>query len=112
MPARSRPGWPKRKSTGKMLNSAESSSEVSLNVRLHHTKAAKARSAGREVPYTSAMSIVRNIAAISKCMSITFREMFQPTEVENYQDGPGPNRGAVLQERYRGAHVLQRDENG
>ncbi|HTZ89802.1 MAG TPA: NADH-quinone oxidoreductase subunit NuoI [Alloacidobacterium sp.] len=58
------------------------------------------------------MSIVRNIAAISKGMSITFREMFQPTEVENYPDGPGPNRGAVLQERFRGAHVLQRDENG
>jgi NADH-quinone oxidoreductase subunit I len=58
------------------------------------------------------MSIVRNIAAISKGMSITFGEMFKPTEVENYPDGPGPNRGAVLQERFRGAHVLQRDENG
>jgi NADH-quinone oxidoreductase subunit I len=58
------------------------------------------------------MSIVRNIAAISKGMSITFREIFQPTEVENYPDGPGPTRGAVLQERFRGAHVLQRDENG
>jgi NADH-quinone oxidoreductase subunit I len=62
--------------------------------------------------YTVGMSIVRNIAAISKGMSITFREMFQPTEVENYPDGPGPTRGAVLQERFRGAHVLQRDENG
>jgi NADH-quinone oxidoreductase subunit I len=58
------------------------------------------------------MSIVRNIAAISKGMSITFKEMFQPTEVENYPDGPGPTRGAVLQDRFRGAHVLQRDENG
>src|ERR1700751_3735959 len=62
--------------------------------------------------YTVHMSIVRNIAAIGKGMSITFREMFQPTEVENYPDGPGPTRGAVLQERFRGAHVLQRDENG
>lgn len=62
--------------------------------------------------YTKGMSIVRNIAAISKGMSITFREIFQPTEVENYPDGPGPTRGAVLQERFRGAHVLQRDENG
>jgi len=58
------------------------------------------------------MSIVRNIAGITKGMSITFREMLQPTEVENYPDGPGPNRGAMLQERFRGAHVLQRDENG
>jgi NADH-quinone oxidoreductase subunit I len=45
------------------------------------------------------MSIVRNIAAISKGMSITFGEMFKPVEVENYPDGPGPNRGAVLQLR-------------
>ena len=58
------------------------------------------------------MSIVRNITGIAKGMSITFREMLQPTEVENYPDGPGPTRGAVLQERFRGAHVLQRDENG
>jgi NADH-quinone oxidoreductase subunit I len=58
------------------------------------------------------MSITRNAAAIAKGMSITFREMFQPTEVENYPDGKGPTRGAVLQERFRGAHVLQRDENG
>lgn len=64
------------------------------------------------IPYTRVMSIVRNAAAIAKGMSITFREMFQPTEVENYPDGKGPTRGAVLQERFRGAHVLQRDENG
>ena len=58
------------------------------------------------------MSIVRNLAGIAKGMSITFRETFAPTHVENYPDGPGPNRGAVFQQRYRGAHVLQRDENG
>jgi NADH-quinone oxidoreductase subunit I len=58
------------------------------------------------------MGIVKNIAAIAKGMSITFGEMFKPTEVENYPDGPGPNRGAMFQERYRGMHVLQRDENG
>ena len=45
-------------------------------------------------------------------MSITFMEMFQPTVVENYPDGPGPLKGARFQERYRGVHVLQRDENG
>ncbi len=58
------------------------------------------------------MPILENIAAIAKGMSITFREMFQPTVVENYPDGPGPLRGAMVQERYRGVHVLQRDENG
>src|SRR6266516_6074158 len=58
------------------------------------------------------MPILQNIAAIAKGMSITFREMFQPTVVENYPDGPVPLRGAKVQERYRGIHVLQRDENG
>ena len=58
------------------------------------------------------MPILENIAAIAKGMSITFKEMFQPTVVENYPDGPGPLRGAKLQERFRGVHVLQRDENG
>ena len=38
------------------------------------------------------MGIVRNIAAIAKGMSVTFREMFNPTIVENYPDGPGPTR--------------------
>ena len=58
------------------------------------------------------MPVLKNIAAIAKGMSITFREMFQPTVVENYPDGPGPLKGAKFQERYRGVHVLQRDENG
>jgi NADH-quinone oxidoreductase subunit I len=58
------------------------------------------------------MEVLKNIAAIAKGMSITFREMFEPTQVENYPDGPGPLKGARLQERFRGAHVLQRDENG
>ena len=58
------------------------------------------------------MSIVGNIAAIAKGMSITFGEILEPTQVENYPDGPGPLRGAVLEQRYRGAHVLQRVENG
>jgi len=56
--------------------------------------------------------VLENIKAIAKGMSITFMEMFQPTQVENYPDGPGPLRGAQVQERYRGMHVLQRDENG
>jgi NADH-quinone oxidoreductase subunit I len=62
--------------------------------------------------YTEAMSIIRDITGIAKGMSVTFREMFQPTVVENYPDGEGPLKGAVFQERFRGLHVLQRDENG
>ncbi|MDR3725145.1 MAG: NADH-quinone oxidoreductase subunit I [Terracidiphilus sp.] len=58
------------------------------------------------------MSIVRNVAAIAQGLSITLRETFAPTEVENYPDGKGPDHGAVFEGRYRGAHVLQRDENG
>src|ERR1700756_5763463 len=62
--------------------------------------------------YWYCMPVVKNIAAIAKGMSITFMEMFQPSQVENYPDGPGPLKGARFQERYRGVHVLQRDENG
>ena len=58
------------------------------------------------------MGYLKNIGAIAKGMSITFKEMFEPTTVENYPDGKGPLRGAVFQERFRGLHVLQRDENG
>ena len=58
------------------------------------------------------MSIVKDAAAIARGMSITFKEMFQPTEVENYPDGEGPMRGAKFEERFRGKHQLQRDENG
>ena len=56
--------------------------------------------------------MVRNVAGVVKGMSITFREMLEPSQVENYPDGPGPERGAVFEARFRGAHVLQRDENG
>jgi NADH-quinone oxidoreductase subunit I len=45
--------------------------------------------------------------AIAKGMGITFGEMLKPTVTEDYPDVP-----PVLQERYRGEHVLQRDENG
>src|SRR6058998_3576162 len=58
------------------------------------------------------MSFIKGIGALLKGMSITFRQMFAPTVVENYPDGPGPTKGAVFQERFRGLHVLQRDENG
>src|SRR6202051_3127767 len=58
------------------------------------------------------MSIVRNIAGIAKAMISTFGEIIRPTEWENYPDGPGPLKGAKFEQRSRGAHVLQRDENG
>jgi NADH-quinone oxidoreductase subunit I len=51
--------------------------------------------------------ILGSAAAIAKGMGITFKEMLQPTITEDYPDGP-----ALFQERFRGAHVLQRDENG
>jgi len=46
-------------------------------------------------------------ASIAKGMSITFKEMMSPTVTENYPDEP-----PKFEERYRGSHVLQRDENG
>ncbi len=46
-------------------------------------------------------------SAVVKGMGITLREMMSPTVTENYPDEP-----AKLQERYRGAHELQRDANG
>ena len=58
------------------------------------------------------MSVFSGLAAVAKGMAITFKEMLSPTIVENYPDGPGVFRGAVFQERYRGVHVLQRDESG
>lgn len=51
--------------------------------------------------------ILSNAAAVAKGMGVTFKEMLQPTVTENYPDGP-----ALFQERFRGEHVLQRDENG
>jgi NADH-quinone oxidoreductase subunit I len=38
--------------------------------------------------------------------------MLEPTQGENDPGGAGPLRGAVFEQRFRGAHVLQRDENG
>ncbi len=46
-------------------------------------------------------------AAIAKGMKITFGEMLNPTITDHYPDAP-----PEFQERYRGVHVLQRDENG
>jgi NADH-quinone oxidoreductase subunit I len=51
--------------------------------------------------------VLGSAAAIAKGMSVTFKEMMSPALTEPYPDGP-PN----FQERYRGVHVLQRDEYG
>lgn len=51
--------------------------------------------------------VLGSAAAIAKGMGITFKEMLQPSITEEYPDAP-----AQLGERFRGAHVLQRDENG
>jgi NADH-quinone oxidoreductase subunit I len=51
--------------------------------------------------------ILDSASAIAKGMSVTFKEMMSPTVTEDYPDAP-----AKLQERYRGTHILMRDENG
>jgi NADH-quinone oxidoreductase subunit I len=58
------------------------------------------------------MSIFRDVFGIAKGMSVTLREMFAKTVVEDYPNKKLPNEGAVFQERFRGLHELQRDENG
>jgi len=45
--------------------------------------------------------------AIAKGMGVTFKEMMSPTVTEYYPDEP-----ARFEDRFRGVHVLQRDENG
>lgn len=51
--------------------------------------------------------ILGSASAIAKGMGVTFKEMMSPTVTEDYPDGP-----AMLQERFRGKHELQRDANG
>ncbi len=51
--------------------------------------------------------VVDSASALVKGLSITFKEMMQPTVTEDYPDVP-----PFFQERFRGKHILQRDENG
>jgi NADH-quinone oxidoreductase subunit I len=51
--------------------------------------------------------VVETFGTLAKGFSVTFRTMFRKTTTENYPDVP-----ASVQPRYRGIHVLQRDENG
>jgi NADH-quinone oxidoreductase subunit I len=51
--------------------------------------------------------IVDSATALASGFKITFRHLFRPTVTENYPDEP-PH----FAERYRGLHVLERDEQG
>ncbi|MGB6470535.1 MAG: hypothetical protein WBE88_06750, partial [Candidatus Acidiferrales bacterium] len=56
-------------------------------------------------------SIVREVgetfATLYKGFSVTLKTMFGKTTTESFPDAP-----PTVQPRYRGIHVLQRDENG
>ena len=51
--------------------------------------------------------VLETAASLAKGMGVTLKEMMSPAVTENYPDEP-----PKLEERYRGVHVLQRDENG
>lgn len=51
--------------------------------------------------------ILAGAAAIAKGMTVTIKEMMHPVITDDYPDTP-----PVFQERYRGLHVLQRDDHG
>jgi NADH-quinone oxidoreductase subunit I len=51
--------------------------------------------------------VFKSASAIVQGLGITFKEMMKPTITEDY-----PDVRPVFQERFRGKHELQRDENG
>src|SRR3989442_220222 len=51
--------------------------------------------------------IIQSASAIAKGMRVTLAEMLSPTVAEGYPDEP-----PKFEQRFRGLHVLQRDENG
>ncbi|MGH9650548.1 MAG: NADH-quinone oxidoreductase subunit NuoI [Terriglobales bacterium] len=51
--------------------------------------------------------VANSAVALAKGFSVTFRTMLRPTVTENY-----PYEPAHIEDRYRGLHVLRRDENG
>jgi len=55
----------------------------------------------------SKLSVFGSAGAILKGLGITFKEMMQPTITEDY-----PDVQPVFAERFRGKHILKRDENG
>jgi NADH-quinone oxidoreductase subunit I len=50
---------------------------------------------------------VKTAATLAKGFGVTFRHLFRPAVTENYPDEP-PH----FEPRYRGLHVLERDEQG
>ncbi|MCC6539712.1 MAG: NADH-quinone oxidoreductase subunit NuoI [Bryobacterales bacterium] len=53
------------------------------------------------------LTVLGSAGAIVKGLGITFKEMLKPVITEEYPEVP-PN----FQERFRGKHILKRDENG
>jgi NADH-quinone oxidoreductase subunit I len=51
--------------------------------------------------------VANSALALAKGFSVTFRTMLRPTVTENY-----PHQPPSFEDRYRGLHVLRRDENG
>src|SRR5260370_27699724 len=51
--------------------------------------------------------LIESASAFAKGMGVTFREMMSPTVTEDYPDAP-----PKMEQRFRGVHELQRDENG
>ena len=51
--------------------------------------------------------VVETATTLAKGFSVTFRTMLRQPVTENY-----PDESAHIEGRYRGLHVLQRDENG
>ena len=51
--------------------------------------------------------VVRSVSALAKGFTVTLKTMLRPTVTENYPDEPVHFEG-----RFRGLHVLRRDENG
>ena len=51
--------------------------------------------------------VAETFSTLAKGFSVTFRNIFRKTVTENY-----PHEPVHFQARYRGIHVLHRDENG
>ena len=51
--------------------------------------------------------VVETFSTLAQGFSVTFRNMFRKVVTENY-----PYEPVNFQPRYRGIHVLHRDENG
>lgn len=65
------------------------------------------RYAGNKRMAVKTSDVLDSVAAIAKGLSVTLKELLSPTLTEDYPDAP-----PKFQERYRGLHVLRRDEQG